>query len=130
MSDQGLHLFLLLLFLALLVQEVLQEERLFPKKQGSGFVLVLREDSLTLGLAGGPWLYRLDLGVEEHLRLGGLEGHWGTLRVRGKERRGGGRGSTWSLLLLEDGLWSCRRKDSRRQGQKIRTEETIRIIIQ
>lgn len=65
LSDQRLHLFLLLLLLTLLVQEVLQEERLFLKKQWPTFVLglVLGEAGLVLALGGCPWVERLGRGV-------------------------------------------------------------------
>lgn len=71
LSDQGLHVFLLLLLLPLLVQEVLQEEWLLLQEQKPVFVLVLvlGEDGLALGLGGGRRVWSLGLGVKEEARL-------------------------------------------------------------
>lgn len=44
MLDQGLHLFLLLLLLPLLVQKLLQEEWLLLQQERPGLVLVLEGD--------------------------------------------------------------------------------------
>lgn len=68
LSDQGLHMFLLLLLLPLLVQEVLQEEWLLLQEQRPVLVLVLvlllGEDGLALGLGGGRRVWSLGLGVK------------------------------------------------------------------
>lgn len=59
LSDQRLHLYLLLLLLPLLVQEVLQEEWLFLQEERPWFVLILvldlllAEHSKILVLLGG-----------------------------------------------------------------------------
>lgn len=79
LSDQGLHLFLLLLLLPLLVKEVLQKKRLLLQKQRPLFVLVLdlglSKGILGLALRGGPHMWRLGLSGKEEVKrlaLGGL----------------------------------------------------------
>lgn len=59
LPDQGLHLFLLLLLLSFLIQEVLEEEWLLLQEQRSVLVLVL-----VLALGGGPWVWGLGLGIK------------------------------------------------------------------
>lgn len=55
LPDQGLHLFLLLLLLSFLIQEVLEEERLLLQEQRS---------VLVCALGGGPRVWGLGLGIK------------------------------------------------------------------
>lgn len=57
LPDQGLHLFLLLLLLSFLIQEVLEKEWLLLQEQRSVLVLVL-------ALGGGPRVWGLGLGIK------------------------------------------------------------------
>lgn len=84
LSDQGLHLFLLLLLLPLLVQEVLQKKRLLLQKQRPLFVLVL---DLGLALRGGPHMWRFGLSGKEEVRR--LERQWVRRALGGLRRQTG-----------------------------------------
>lgn len=66
LSDKGLHLFLLLLLLSFLIQEVLQEEWLLLQEQRPvlALVLVLALGADGLALGGGPRVWGLGLGVK------------------------------------------------------------------
>lgn len=81
-SDQGLHLFLLPLLLALLVEEVLQQERLLLQEQRFALVLVL---ALLLFLA-------LALVLSRHFPLKGLR--IGVEQLEGQRARAGVKGDT------------------------------------